>query len=289
MRDHGAEPIMGATVFIAVIGAAALHAIWNALVKGSADKRLSMGSVVLGHIPFAMVALIFVPMPAQASLPYLFGGIALHVGYQLFLLKSYEAGDLTQVYPIARGSAPLIVALVSVGLLGVNLEPLELLAVTIIGVGILSLALVRRADGQRNAKAASLALTTGCFIAAYSLVDGLGARLAGNSLSFFAWLALGNGIIMTAYLWRSTPRVLRDIPTRGRRMFLIGGGASFTAFAIVTWAFTQAPIATVTALRETSIIFALLIGVVFLNERLDWIKVASTMTLVIGAVLLRYA
>ena len=280
---------MSTGVFIAVIGAALLHATWNALVKGRADKRMSMGAVVLGHTPFAAVALLFVPLPALASLPYLVAGIALHMGYQLFLLRSYKTGDLTQVYPIARGSAPLIVALVSTAVLGVSLAPLEHLAIVVIGAGIISLALVRRADGQRNGHAALLALTTGCFIASYSLIDGLGARLAGTSLGFYSWLALGNGIVMALFLLATTPVVLRQILRQEQAMLLLGGGASFLAYAIVTWAFTVAPIALVTALRETSIVFALLIGVFVLKERLDLIKVASTMTTLLGAALLRYA
>jgi len=279
---------MTLTVFAAVIGAALLHASWNALIKSGADKRVSMAAVMLGHMPLALAVLPFAPLPALASLPYLGTGILLHVGYQFFLLHSYRMGDLTQVYPIARGSAPLIVALVSVAVLGVHLAPVELLAITVIGVGVLSLALVRRSDGQRNPNAAMLALTTGCFIASYSLVDGLGARLAGTALGFYAWLAIGNGIIILSYLALFSPSVLRDVATKGRRVFVIGGGASFVAYGLVTWAFTQAPIALVTALREVSIIFALLIGVIFLKERLDLAKVFSTMTTLLGVILLRF-
>ncbi len=279
---------MSATVFLAVVGAALLHAAWNALVKGSADKRVTMGAVVLGHLPFAALVLPLVPAPAPASLPYLGAGIALHLSYQLFLMHAYRVGELTQVYPIARGSAPLIVALVSLAFLGVHLSQMELLAIAVIGCGILSLALVRRADGLRNGKAASLALGTGCFIAAYSLVDGYGARLAGSPLGFYGWLTIGNGLAMVLYLAATAPPVLGEIARSGRRAFLIGGGASFGAYALVIWAFTQAPIALVTALRETSIVFALLIGVFFLKERLDLVKLASTMTTLLGAALLRF-
>ncbi|MEB8387166.1 DMT family transporter [Rhodobacteraceae bacterium KMM 6894] len=279
---------MSAGVFFAVIGAAVLHAVWNALVKGGSDKMMTMGAVVLGHVPLAVVALAFAPLPAVESLPYLAGGVGLHVGYQVFLLKSYELGDLTQVYPIARGSAPLLVALFSVLVLGVDLDPLQLLAIVIIGCGIISLTLVRRADGQRNGAAALLALITGMFIASYSLLDGMGARLAGTSLGYYSWLAIGNAILMAAYLATTSPGTLAVIATRGRRVFLVGGAASFVAYAIVTWAFTQAPIALVTALRETSIVFALLIGVFFLKERLDLVKVTATLTTLIGAALLRF-
>ena len=280
---------MSLIVFLAIIGAALLHASWNAMVKGSSDKLTSMAAVVFGHAPFALLALLFVPLPAMASLPYLFAGIGLHFGYQMFLLNSYKIGDLTQVYPIARGSAPLMVAGFSIAVLGVTLNFSELLAIALIGIGIISLTLVRRADGQRNAKAALMALITGGFIASYSLVDGLGAREAGTSLGFYAWLALGNVLLMALFIAARTPETFKAVFTSGRKVFLIGGSASFVAYALVTWAFTQAPIAVVTALRETSIIFALLIGVFFLKERLDLSKLLSTMVTLIGAALLRYA
>ena len=280
---------MSTIVFIAVIGAALLHAAWNALVKGGADKTLSLGAVVLGHMPLAVLSLPFVPAPAIESLPYLFGGVILHVGYQIFLLRAYQAGDLTQVYPLARGSAPLIVAIFSVLVLGVHLEKLELLAIAIIGLGIISLALVRRSDGLRNPRAAGFALITGVFIASYSLVDGQGARIAGTSVGFFAWLAIINSLLMALFLAVRHPQTLRAIPKQGMGLLLVGGGASFIAYALVTWAFTQAPIALVTALRETSIVFALLIGVFFLKERLDLLKVVSTALTLVGALLLRYA
>lgn len=280
---------MTVSVFIAVIGAALLHASWNALVKGGSDKTMRMGAVIIGHVPLAVISLCFVPTPAPASLPYMAGGILLHFGYQVFLLKSYEAGDLTQVYPIARGSAPLIVALFSVTVLGVHLTTLQLLAILIIGCGIISLVLVRRADGQRNGHAALMALITGIFIASYSLVDGMGARVAGTSLGFYSYLGIANAICMAVYIRLKSPTTLTAIATKGRGIFIWGGGASFVAYAIVTWAFTQAPIALVTALRETSIVFALLIGVFFLKERLDLIKVFSTLTTLLGAILLRFA
>lgn len=280
---------MSTTVFLAVMGAALLHAGWNALVKGGADKRLNMAAVVLGHVPLALAALPFAPTPAPQAAPYLVAGVMLHVGYQVFLLRSYLIGDLTQVYPIARGSAPLMVALFSVVVLGVHLAPVEIVAITVIGTGILSLALVRRADGLRNGNAALLALVTGLFIAAYSLVDGLGARVAGTSLGYYSYQAIGNAGVMALYFAIGAPSLLRAVVTRGRAVFVFGGSASFIAYAVVTWAFTQAPIALVTALRETSIVFALLIGVVFLKERLDLAKLFSTASTLLGVVLLRYA
>ena len=280
---------MSTTVFIVVLLAALLHAGWNSLVKSGLDKRISMGAVVLGHLPFALPLLFLSPLPTVESLPYLLAGTLLHFGYQLFLMQSYRLGDLTQVYPMARGSAPLIVALFSTLVLGVSMQGTEVLAVGIIGAGIISLALVRRADGQSNPHAAWLALATGGFIAAYSLVDGLGARLAGTALGFYAWLSLGNGILMLAYLWFSPGQALRQIAGPARWVGFWGGGASFAAYALVIWSFTQAPIALVTALRETSIVFALVIGVFVMKEPLDLRKLMATMTTLLGAALLRFA
>ena len=208
---------MSSLVFFAVILAAIMHAVWNAIVKGGNDKHLSMAAIVLGHLPFALIVLPFTPLPAVESLPYLFAGIALHAGYQLLLLNSYRFGDLTQVYPIARGSAPLIVAFISVSFLGVVLQWNEFLAVVIIGAGIISMSLVRQQDGERNPKAAMLALATGCFIASYSLVDGLGARLAGTALGFYGWLTIGNAILCVLYMGITKPHVLKELPIKAKK------------------------------------------------------------------------
>ena len=175
---------MTTTVFLVVIAAAILHALWNALLKSGGDKFVGMSAVMMGQAPLAVIAALSFPLPAVESLPYLLAGVALHVGYQIFLTLAYRIGDLSQVYPIARGVAPLIVAGVSIGFLGVALSLPEILGVATIGIGIISLALVRRQDGQRNLGAAGLALVTGCFIAAYSLVDGLGARVSGSPVGF---------------------------------------------------------------------------------------------------------
>ncbi len=278
---------MTVTVLMAVIGAALLHATWNAMVKGRTDKNLSMGALVLGQAPIAILLLPFVPLPELESWPYLLGGIALHTGYQLFLIRSYSLGEFTQVYPIARGSAPLLVAVVSVLFLGVHLQLYEMLAVLIIGVGIMSMSLVRQKDGQSNKSAAVSAFITGCFIAAYSLVDGTGARVGGTALGFYCWLAIGNAIVFALLMRIRKPGLLSQIPQKSKKVFFIGGGASFVAYALVMWAFTQAPIALVTALRETSIVFALWIGVFFLKEKLNLAKVFSTLVTLLGAALLR--
>jgi len=275
-------------VFAAVLIAAALHASWNALVKNSEDKYFSMTAVVLGHFPFACVAATYAPLPDSSSWWLILAGAALHVGYQLFLLQSYRTGDLSHVYPIARGIAPMLVAAISVVFLGVQLTAPEMIAILAIGIGIISLVFVRNSDGLQNQNAATMALITGCFIAGYSLVDGYGTRQAETALGFFGWLAIINTIVFSLVIYFVKPGVLRNVATKGTKAALLVGGSSFVAYSIVVWAFTQAPIALVTALRETSIVFALLIGVFFLNEKLNITKVFSTFLTLFGAILLRY-
>ena len=279
---------MTLSIFFLVLGAAVLHACWNALVKGGTDKALNMSAVVVGQGLFGIAALAFAPLPSLESWPYLVASVAVHLGYQKFLMDSYKIGDLTQVYPIARGTAPMLVALVSLVFLGVTLSPGEYISIAMIGIGLLSLGLVRQRDGMRNGRAALLAATTGCFIAGYSLIDGLGARVAGSALGFYGVGAGFNALFYCSWLLYRDPRLVIGLPSVSR-VVIFGGGTSFVAYALVVYAFTQAPIALVTALRETSIIWALLIGVFFLRERLDLSKVAATAITLAGAAILRFS
>jgi drug/metabolite transporter (DMT)-like permease len=280
------ENRLSSVVFITVITAALVHASWNSLVKASTDKTLAMGAIVIGHVPIAVIILPFATIPDSKSFPYLVTGIVLHFGYQLFLLKSYEYGDLTKVYPIARGTAPLLVGLFSLIVLGVELSNAKILSIIIIGVAVISLAFGQKSDGQTRRSASTFALITGLFIASYSLIDGLGARVAGTSLGFFCLLAIGNGFLMVAYLARKAPKTLKNLPHYGLSHLLIGGTGSFTAYALVIWAFTKAPIALVTALRETSIVFAFFMGVFFLKEPPSLIKLIASTAILMGVALL---
>lgn len=270
-----------------VLLAALMHASWNFLVKCTQDKHLSMSAVVLGHVPFAIAAIIYSPSPDTGALPYLIVGAMLHTGYQLFLLNSYRIGDLSQVYPLARGVAPLIVAGISVMVLGIRLSGFELAAVLTIATGIMSLTLERSSDGLKNGRASALAIITGMFIAAYSLVDGLGARQAGTALGYYGWLSSINAVIFAVIMRFIRPGLVKKMIRNDWRLAIRGGFASFTAYSLVIWAFTMAPIALVSALRETSIVFALLLGVFVLKERLDLVKVFATVLTMIGVGMLR--
>jgi drug/metabolite transporter (DMT)-like permease len=281
---------MTTLAFLAVMLAAALHATWNAIVKGGTDKHLSMTALTIGQgLPAVPLLALWAPFPDASSWWLIAVSAALHIGYQLFLLNAYRLGDFTQVYPIARGSAPLIVTAFSVAVLGVALTGHQLLAIGLIASGIIALGLVRRADGLRNPRAAVLALGTGCFIAGYSVVDGIGARTAGTGPGFYACVALLNAIAFSAFMEVRHPGVVRRSYTAARTTLLVGGCASFAAYCLVVWAFTLAPIALVTALREVSIVFALAIGIVVFQEKLNLIKMVTTMVTVAGVVLIRWA
>ena len=278
------------TVFFAVLLAALLHATWNSLVKGSQDKYVGMLLIALGHVPPGVIFVVFAPLPSMNVLPWLAASLALHLGYQLFLAASYRVGDLTTVYPIARGSAPLFVTMVSLTVLDVNLSWAQVGSVGLLILGLLLLSYDRLGVNKRQWTVVTLALVTGGFIASYSLVDGLGARKMGYALAYWGWVAIGNGVLMTLWMLLFQPSSMAKVclnPQNLTTLFL-GGGASYLAYGIVTWAFTQAPIAVITALRETSVIFALLIGLMFLGERSTPLKIAACLMTVLGVVLLRF-
>lgn len=167
-----------------VLGAAFLHAAWNALVKVNADRLIMVAIMMISQAAVAILALPFVEFPTSASWPYIWASTALHTAYFVFLVMAYRYGDLSHVYPIARGSAPLIVAVVSVVIVGETLNRQATLSVFLVGLGIMSLTLTRGASGFREPKAVLYALGTGVFIAGYTVVDGLGARLSDSAHSY---------------------------------------------------------------------------------------------------------
>ena len=277
------------TVFFAVLLAALLHATWNSLVKGSQDKYVGMLLIALGHVPPGVIFVFFAPLPGMDVLPWLGASLALHLGYQLFLAASYRVGDLTTVYPIARGSAPLFVTMVSLTVLDVDLSWAQVGSVGLLILGLLLLSYDRLGTNKRQWTVVILALVTGGFIASYSIVDGLGARKMGYALAYWGWVAIGNGALMTLWMLLFQPSSMAKVRLSSQNLttLLLGGGASYLAYGIVTWAFTQAPIAVITALRETSVIFALLIGLMFLRERSTPMKIVACSMTVVGVICLR--
>jgi drug/metabolite transporter (DMT)-like permease len=279
---------MDTFVLLAVLAAAALHAGWNALVKIGLDRFSSVLLLTLFTGAIAVVLLPFFPSPARAAWPWLVASGLLHSGYKFFLIRAYVHGDLSQVYPLARGSAPLIVGLVGVIALGEAMTPAKGLGVAAIGFGVIAMSLRGGASLHALPRMALIyALATACFTASYTLVDGVGSRASGSASSYTLWLFIGDTVGMTTYALASRgPKAFLAL-TPAWRSGLAAGAMSLGSYWIAIWAFTVAPIALVAALRETSVLFAMLIAVVMLGERPGrWRWIGSALILA-GVILIR--
>ncbi|TNF59901.1 MAG: peptide ABC transporter permease [Rhodobacteraceae bacterium] len=273
-------------VFLSVLLAALLHAVWNALIKTRASKVTAMLVMTLIQGGLGLAVLPVFDMPPAHVWPWLIASGLFHSAYKLFLAFAYEQGDLSRVYPIARGAAPMIVTVISALALVDVLEAGEYLAIFVLGLGIALMAHGAFRNGESR-RLVPLALGSAAMTAGYSLVDGLGARAWGQAVPYVAWLFVLDAIlfapILTALrgwgIWRAAPR---DWLTGG-----LAAAASYGAYAIVVWAMTMAPIALVAALRETSILFAVLIGWLIMGDRMDRAKAAASALIVGGVVLTR--
>ena len=279
---------MSLNIFLAIILAAFMHAVWNAMVKNEDNKYLAVTAIVLGHVPISVLIILLTPIPSVESIPFIILSALLHIGYEWYLLSAYRFGDLTKVYPIARGTAPILITIVSLIFLGIALSNFEILGIIIISLGILSLSL-QGAKGIKNRSAVIYALVTGFFIMGYSITDGYGARVSNSFLSYMGWSFILNATIFPIILKiNNKSEVITKTFKEGKKIFFIGGTISYIVYGIVVWSFTQAPIALVTALRETSIIFALLIGIFFLKEKFTFLKAIATSIIFFGVVLLKF-
>ena len=271
-------------ITLLVLFAALLHASWNALLRGGADRLWSMTIMCIAVAIASAIAAAFMVPPAAASWGYAVLSALLHVGYNLFLVRSYRVGDLGQTYPIARGSSPVLITLGAAIFAGESIVPGALLGIALVSGGIISLAFRGR---QLSAPSLPYALGTGCFIAAYSVTDGIGTRLSGAPLAYTVWMCALWGVLMPAvYIGLRDARSLFSVRP-GTLTALFGGLVSLLAYGIVIYAMNEAPLGAVSALRETSVLFAALIGYVFLGEtltarRLLACAVIASGTLIIG-------
>ncbi|HEX5794526.1 MAG TPA: DMT family transporter [Geminicoccaceae bacterium] len=277
---------MDPQIFALVLGAALLHASWNALVKIGGDPFVRLAVVNLVGGLCALPFLAIVAIPASESWPYLFGSIVIHHAYYLALAYGYRFGDLSHVYPIARGIAPPLVAIVAWGFASEAPGVLGAIAVVVISGGILSLAV--GADGRlAAAKPLALALATGVSIAGYTLCDGLGGRMAGDVFGYIVWLFVIDAVPFTALVALRYRARLDEALARAWRPAALGGVLAAGAYAMVIWAMTRAPMAQVSALRETSVIMAALIGTRLLREPFGTRRVVAASLVAAGAVLLQ--
>lgn len=270
-------------IVLLVLFAALLHAGWNALLRSGADRLWSMTVMCLAVALAGTAIAVFLPAPAKASWIYAALSAGLHVGYNLFLVRSYQVGDLGQTYPISRGSSPVLVTAAASAFAGESAGPTTLLGIALVSGGIISLAF----RGRRLAvPSLPYALGTGCFIAAYSVADGIGVRLSGAPMAYTAWMCALWGVLMPAvYIGlRGTSSLFAVRP--GFWTAFMGGLVSLLAYGIVIYAMSGAPMGAVSALRETSVLFAALIGYFFLGESLTLRKMLACTVIAVGTFLI---
>ncbi|MBL8644902.1 MAG: EamA family transporter [Rhodospirillaceae bacterium] len=269
------------SVIFLVLLAAVMHASWNTMVKVQVDRFTMLAVLALACGVLSLLALPFVDAPAPASWPIIGLSVVLHVGYNLFLVEAYRHGDLSQAYPIARGTTPILVLLLAAVFASEAITPMSALGVAVVSIGIISLSFSRRSAA--NTTSVLWALGTSVWIAGYSVADGIGARLAGTPHGFIVWLNLLWALPLIAIgFWRQGPHFLGAMRAVWKPAFA-SGAVAMSGYWIVVWAMASAPLAAVSALRETSVIVAALIGTIFLKEPFGLWRVAAA-TLVAGGV-----
>ena len=262
------------------------------MIKGGSDVLLDTATIVAGAGLIGIPFLLVVPLPAPASWPYIFGSIITHLAYYFLMVNAYRTGELSLVYPLMRGVAPLITAVLGILWLRELPAPISWLGMLLISMGVIALAL--RPTGNApllagHGRAVRFALANAAVIATYTIIDGTGARLAGDPWAYIVWLFVLDSIPFSIYMLATRKRSFVEALVARRWHGLIGGALSAGAYAISVWAMTKAPVALVASLRETSVLFATLIGARLLREKLTarrWVGVGAV---VIGVIALKAA
>lgn len=271
-------------VVAAVLAAAVTHAGWNALAHRIRDQLVAFTLIAGGAAVLGALLACFAPLPAAGAWPYLVVSALLHVGYQALLMRSFSLGDFGQMYPIARGTAPLVVTVAAALFVGERIGGWQLAGVALASAGLVGVALWGiRGSGRRPQWAAlAAALATGVSIAAYTVVDGVGVRASGTPLGYIAWLMILEGVLIPAYAvaTRRGALLAQLRPHAGRG--LLGAAMSVVAYGLVLWAQTRAPLAPVAALRESSIIAGAAIGALLFKERFGAPRVVAAGLMVAG-------
>ena len=285
------------SVVLAVLAGAVLHAAWNALVKSSGDKPLDTALVhglgALVALPFALA----VGLPTLAAAPFIAASLVVHIGYYIALAGAYQHGEMGMTYPIMRGTAPLLVALGSGAVLSETPSAAAWLGICGITFGVALVGLAHPGEALHHRKALAFALGNACCIACYTFIDGLGVRAenrAGGSVwNYVLWLFALDGFAYPLLVWwQRNAEERRSIVVYARRRWplaALGGSASMGSYSIALWAMTQAPIASVAALRETSVLFAVALSTMLLKERFGVQRALGAGVIVLGVVALRLA
>ena len=301
-------------VTLAVLATAVTHATWNAIAHGIKDQVLAFGLIGAGGILVAIPLVIASPLPLSACWPYLLASVVIHVFYNLLLMRSYRYGEFGQVYPLARGTSPLVVTVLAAVFAAERPSAAQVAGVLVVSCGLAVLVLAGRAGRRAAADAGTgggggggagagaghgrgvgrtaliAAVATGLTIAAYTTVDGLGVRLSGSSVAYIGWLMLLESLCVPAWaLVRRRRVLLSGVARRVLLSGLLAGGLSVLAYGLVLWAQTRGDLAPIAALRETSVIFGAVIGTVVFHEPFGRWRLAATAVVVVGVLLLNVA
>ncbi|WP_020575436.1 DMT family transporter [Actinopolymorpha alba] len=278
---------MEPTVVGAVLVAAALHAVWNAIAKAIKDQRIASALIGSSYVPIAGVAVCFLPLPDRASWPYLAASAIVQSGYLLLLVNAYRHGEFSRVYPLARGTAPLVVTVVAVAFLDERLTSGQLAGIVAVSLALTSLVFVGGRPPAGSGRGLALAVATGLAISTYTLIDGIGVRQSGHAVSYAMWLFLLQGPVILLACKVMYGRGFWSALAGSWPLGLLGGVLSLVTYAIVVWAQSRSPLALVSALRETSVVFAGVIGAVVFAERFSAARTAMTVLAVLGVVLMK--
>ena len=285
---------MSGLVVAVVLFAALLHASWNAIVKSGKDTFLTTVLVSVGAALISLAVLPFVEAPAPASWPYLAASAVAQLAYYSLLAAAYQAGDMSHAYPLMRGSAPIIVALASWPLIGERLSAMQMGAVACICAGIFGLYFAARlpataAARKNTGRATAFALGNACVIASYTLIDGIGVRLSGAPAAYTMWIFVLNGAGLLLWTVLRRPADLLAYAQTQWHLAAFGGVGTLASYGLALWAMTQASVAAIAALRETSILFAIAIAALFLREKISPRRYLAIGLIAAGAILMRIA
>ena len=271
------------TVTLAVLAAAVTHATWNAIAHGIKDQTLAFALIGAGGIIVAIPLIIVAAMPRPDCWPYLLASIVIHVFYNLLLMRCYRLGEFGQVYPLARGTSPLVVTILAAVFVHEHLALPQIGGVLVVSAGLATLVLA----GRRPGRAAFLAaVATGLTIAAYTIVDGVGVRLSASPVGYIGWLMLLESLCVPMFALVRRRDVLLKQPRRILLSGLAAGALSVLAYGLVLWAQTRGELAPIAALRETSVIFGAIIGTLIFHEPFGRSRIAATVLVVAGILLL---
>jgi drug/metabolite transporter (DMT)-like permease len=279
---------MSPAVVAAVLAAAAIHATWNAILKSGLDPFRLMALTAMCGSAVALPFLLWFGLPPSPAWPAVIASHILHVGYMFALTEAYRLGDFGRIYPIARGTAPLLTAGVAAFVFPDRIGWVGLAGIVLLGGGISLMSFKRHAHLEPlSGRSIAFALTTSAFIAAYTVVDGYGGRVAGNTIPYSLALFVLDGISMAVLAWLRCGRAgmasMRPYVWHG----VAAGSLANLGYGIVIWAMSVAPVAPVAALRETSVLFAVLIAAAWLREPLPPVRIIATALIVGGVALLR--